>query len=100
MNTENEQDQPTKKGGGYFFWGVVFCLLGIMAMFRKMLIIAGIPLWTTSFLLLGLSNFLKTPRILALIDPAGRNTESIRRTATIINIFAITLLVFSLIKAF
>ncbi|MCK4538265.1 MAG: hypothetical protein KAV42_05655 [Candidatus Krumholzibacteria bacterium] len=100
MDTENGQDQPTKKGGGYFFWGVVFCLLGVMAMFRKMLVIAGIPLWATSFLLLGLSNFLKAPRILAIIDPSGHKTESICRTATIINIFAITLLVFSLIKAF
>ena len=100
MDTGNTEDQPAKKGGGYFFWGVVFCLLGVMAMFRKMLIIAGIPLWATSFLLLGLSNFLKAPRILALIDPAGRKTESICRTATIINIFAIVLLVFSLIKAF
>ncbi|MBU8920898.1 MAG: hypothetical protein KOO63_03460 [Bacteroidales bacterium] len=100
MDAENKQDQPTEKSGGYFFWGIVFSLLGIIAMFRKMLVIAGIPLWATSFLLLGLSNFLKAPRILNLIDPSGRKTESICRTATIINIFAIILLVFSLIKAF
>ncbi|HSG27095.1 MAG TPA: hypothetical protein VLA34_01355 [Candidatus Krumholzibacterium sp.] len=91
-------NETTPKGHGHLFWGTVFVILGILALLRGYLVIAGIPVWAVAFFLLGASHLLKAPRITGVIDPSGGKRESLRRITGVFYVFGMALLAFSVIS--
>lgn len=95
-----DRNETTPKGHGHLFWGCVFVILGILALLRKYLVIAGIPIWAAAFFLIGFSHLLKAPRVTTIIDPAGEKSESLKRITQVTYIFGMGLLAFCVITTF
>ncbi len=91
-------DKPEIKGrhgGGHLFWGTVFTIFGIMAFFRNVMTVAGIPLWALSFLSLGISHLLKAPRVQNLLGLSGERARRVTQAAGILNLAALASIVIS-----
>lgn len=84
-----------KEHRGHLFWGVVFTILAVMAFFRRMMEVAGIPVYSTCFFAAGISNFLRVPAIYRFLRIEGKNAERIERAAAMLNFLALGVLVIS-----
>ncbi|MBN2071877.1 MAG: hypothetical protein JW814_10510 [Candidatus Krumholzibacteriota bacterium] len=97
MTKVNESDRIKKPGGGHLFWAVVFSVMGILSLARKMMVIGGVPVWAISFFLIGASNLLKAPAFHSLLRLDGSKAERISKTGTAVNIVGIAFIVIAFI---
>ena len=74
--------------------------MGIMALFRNVIIVWGIPLWAISFLCLGISHFLKAPRVHDLMGLDGKKAGRLTLAAGILQAASLATLALSLVIAF
>jgi len=91
-------DKPKKNGRpgeGHLFWGALFSIFGIMAFFRNVITVAGIPIWALSFLALGVSHLLKAPRVQNLLGLSEEKERMLTLAAGVLNIAALAAIVLS-----
>ncbi|MBN1163236.1 MAG: hypothetical protein JXB45_01530 [Candidatus Krumholzibacteriota bacterium] len=81
----NDQAENNDKGGyGYLIWGTIFSFFGIMELHRRLMVVAGIPLWALALLTIGLSNLLKAPPVLNLLRVPEDWKSSLSRITSLI----------------
>ena len=96
---EETEGKTTRPGGGHLFWGPLFAIMGIMAFFRTVIMVVGVPLWAISFLCLGISHFLKAPRVHDLMRLDAKRADRLSLAAGILQAASLATLALSLIIA-
>jgi len=94
---EDKEGKTARHGGGHLLWGTLFTIMGIMAFFRNVIIVGGIPLWAISFLCLGISHFLKAPRVHDLMRLDGKKAGRLTLAAGILQAASLATLGLSLV---
>ncbi len=98
MNTRHKDHKHP--GNGYLFWGTVFSLLGILAFFKKMMVVSGLPVWAICFLTAGVANFLKAPRIHTLLGISDKKVPLLAKIGTFLDFASLSILIISFAIAF
>lgn len=96
---EVKEEKSTRHGGGHLLWGTLFTIMGIMAFFRNVIMVAGIPLWAISFLCLGISHFLKAPRVHDLMRLDAKKAGRVSLAAGILQAASLATLAVSIVVA-
>lgn len=78
-------------------WGILFTTIGIMAFFRNFVFVGGVPLWAISFLCLGISHFLKAPRVHDLMRLDGKKAGRLTLAAGILQAASLATLALSIV---
>ncbi len=97
---EAETKEIKKPGNGHLFWGIIFSAMGFLSLFRKMMVVGGIPVWGLSFFLIAAANLLKAPRVQSMLRLEKERSVFVGRIATALNILGMALLVITFISGF
>ncbi len=96
----NDGEQINRPGNGHLFWGIVFAAMGGLSLYRKMVVISGIPVWALSFFMLAAANLLKAPSVESLLRIDRERPGAVRKVASALNILGIAILVITFIYEF
>ena len=96
---EDKEEKPVRHGGGHLLWGTLFTIMGIMAFFRNVIMVGGVPLWAISFLCLGISHLLKAPRVHDLMRLDGKKAGMVSLAAGILQAASLATLAVSIVVA-
>lgn len=97
---EAETKEIKKPGNGNLFWGIIFSAMGFLSLFRKMIVVGGIPVWALSFFLIAAANLLKAPGVQSMLRLEKKRSVFVGRIATGLNILGMALLVITFISGF
>ena len=102
MKEPDDMDQGHHEGGSWLnlFWGIIFTGLAFMELARGLYVIAGIPVWAICLFSIGIANFLKFPKIALAVAGDEKRLPAVRKTANILNIAGLVVLVISIAVAY